>query len=362
MADPLKVLVVGVGNMGVSHAKAYHALDGFEIAGLVSRSIKDRQDLPAELAGYPRFSSYDEALAATKPDVVSINTWPDTHAEYAIKAFEAGAHVFMEKPIATTVEDAEAVVAKAKETGKKLVIGYILRVHPSWAKLVEVGKTLGKPLVMRMNLNQQSSGPAWNWHKNLMESLSPIVDCGVHYVDVMCQLTGAKPVRVHGIGAHLSNETKVHNYGHLHVTFDDGSVGWYEAGWGPMMSEVAYFVKDVVGPKGCVNIVVKQDGSNEAQSDKLSASADIDQHTKTNALKVHYSDIDGQNNFTRKDEWIDMADEPDHQELCNREQALLLKAIREDLDLSEPMQAAVDSLRIVLAADRSILEKRSIEL
>jgi hypothetical protein len=39
------------------------------------------------------------------------------------------------------------------------------------------------------------------------------------------------------------------DYGHLQVTFDDGSVGWYEAGWGPMMSETAFFVKDVVGPR-----------------------------------------------------------------------------------------------------------------
>jgi predicted dehydrogenase len=140
---------------------------------------------------------------------------------------------------------------------------------------------------MRMNLNQQSSGPSWTWHKNLMDSLSPLVDCGVHYVDVMCQMTGAKPVRVHGIGAHLSNEVKVYNYGALQVVFDDGSVGWYEAGWGPMMSEIAFFVKDVVGPKGCVSIVVPQDGQTEAKLDAISTSADIDSHVKTNALKIH---------------------------------------------------------------------------
>ena len=191
------------------------------------------------------------------------------------------------------------MVAKAKAKNRKLVLGYILRVHPSWAKLVEVGKTLGKPLVMRMNLNQQSSGEAWHWHKSLMDSLTPIVDCGVHYVDVMCQLTGAKPVRVHGIGAKLSSETKVQNYGHLHVTFDDGSVGWYEAGWGPMMSEVAYFVKDVVGPNGCVSIpyVVSQEGQQRRKGLRceLSDSADIDQHTKTNAIKIHHAAVGPEN-------------------------------------------------------------------
>ena len=49
------------------------------------------------------------------------------------------------------------------------------------------------------------------------------------------------------------DEVKVYNYGHLHVTFDDGSVGWYEAAWGPMISETAFFVKDVMSPKGSVS-------------------------------------------------------------------------------------------------------------
>ena len=46
----------------------------------------------------------------------------------------------------------------------------------------------------------------------------------------------------------------MYNYGQLQVTFEDGSVGWYEAGWGPMMSETAFFVKDVIGPRGCVSL------------------------------------------------------------------------------------------------------------
>ena len=177
-----------------------------------SRS-RPRRHIPEELSEYPLFDDYETALAELEPDAVSINTWPNTHADFAIKAMDAGAHVFMEKPIGTTNAEAEAVVAKARETDRKLVLGYILRVHPSWIKFVELGKTLGKPLVMRLNLNQQSSGDAWMWHKNLIDSLIPIVDCGVHYVDVMCQLTGAKPVRVHGIGASLWGEAAKQNYG-----------------------------------------------------------------------------------------------------------------------------------------------------
>ena len=363
MQPPVRVLVVGVGNMGRSHARAYYRLDGFEVAGLMSRHIRATAGaLPPELSGAPLFEDFDNALRATRPDAVSINSYPDTHAAYALRAMDAGCHVFMEKPIATTVADAEAVVAKAVATGRKLVLGYILRVHPAWARLVEIGRGLGKPLVMRMSLNQQSSGQAWVWHRNLMQSLTPIVDCGVHYLDVMCQLTGARPVRVHGIGARLSAETTVQNYGHLHVVFEDGSVGWYEAGWGPMMSEVAYFVKDVWGPKGSISIVVKQDGSTEASARQVSASADIDQHTRTNALKLHHADLDAAGNFARADEWLDMSDEPDHQALCEREQSWFLRTIREDIDLTLSMADAVTSLRIVLAAQQSIDEGRVVEI
>jgi predicted dehydrogenase len=107
---------------------------------------------------------------------------------------------------------------------------------------------------------------------------------------------------------------------------------------------------------------MKQDGTTEASSEKVSASADIDTHTKTNALKLHHADIDANNNFTRRDEWIDMSDEPSHQDLCDREQAFFLKAIREDLDLSESMDDAVSSLRIVLAAQQSIDTGRAVDL
>lgn len=344
MPQTIRVLVVGMGNMGVSHAKAYHGLEGFEIIGLCGRHLSVNTELPESLASYPRFDDYSQALDVLQPDAVSINTWPDSHADYACQAFAAGAHVFLEKPLAETVAAAKQVLAMARRTQRKLVIGYILRHHPSWLKLVDLAHTLGKPLVMRMNLNQQSSGQAWQVHKQLMQSLSPIVDCGVHYVDMMCLMTRAAPIKVHAIGASLSDETSQYNYGHLQVQFDDGSVGWYEAGWGPMMSETAFFVKDVIGPKGSASIVMKEGAG----------SSDIDTHTKTNRILLHSADLDTQGQFSQADTVLDMRDEPDHDELCVREQRYFLRAIHEDLDLNQHMDDALNSLRIVLAADQSV--------
>jgi predicted dehydrogenase len=349
MPKTLSVLIAGCGNMGASHAIALNALPGVKICGIVARG-KSKELLNERLGGgHPLFDDYAAALSQTSPDAVCISTYPDTHESFALQAFEKGCHVFIEKPVADTVAGAERVVAAAQKAGKKLVVGYILRHHPSWIKFIEIAQQLGKPLVMRMNLNQQSHGYMWDVHRNLMKSLSPIVDCGVHYIDVMCQMVRSQPVQVSAIGARLTDDIPEgnYNYGQLQIRFADGSVGWYEAGWGPMMSETAFFVKDVIGPRGCVSIVAKEAGGG-GKSDSVEA------HTKTESLRLHHADIDSGNAFLKADEWIDLTDEPDHQELCNREQAYFLKAINEDIDLTDHMQDAVNSLRIAFACDESV--------
>ncbi len=359
MTDPIRILVVGAGHMGRSHSLAYQKIPGFEIAGLCTRSPESRGKLNAELGGgYPEFGDYYEALKETKPDAVSINTYTATHAPYAMAALEAGCHIFIEKPLAETVAEAEQIVDKVKETGRKMVIGYILRVHPSWQRFIEITHTLGKPLVMRMNLNQQACGEMWQTHKNLMASCPPIVDCGVHYVDIMCQMTRSRPVRVSGIGARLTDDLPdgMFNYGQLQVTFEDGSVGWYEAGWGPMMSEVAFFVKDVVGPNGCVSIVADKAG-------EQGQSSNVEAHTQTQALRVHHAELsDDESCFTREDEVIRLDDEPDHEELCVREQQLFLDAIQKNVDMSGHLDDAIQSMRITAAAVESFRTGKTIEL
>ena len=336
----MRVVVAGLGNMGRCHALAYHAHPQAEIVGLVNRSDIA---LPQPLASYPRLETFEQGLGL-KPDLVCIATYSDSHADYAIAAMEAGAHVFIEKPLATTVADAQRVVATAKRLKRKLVVGYILRHHPSWRRFIAEARDLGGPYVFRMNLNQQSNGPTWDTHKALMQTTSPIVDCGVHYVDVMCQITDSDPIRVSGMGLRLSNEIapKMYNYGQLQVWFADGSIGWYEAGWGPMMSTTAVFVKDVISPTGAVSII-----------DQQQTSDDVGGHTKVGSILVHRSS---------GDRLIEMTNEPSHQELCDTEQAFMINAIAQDLDLTRHLHDAIQSLGVCLAADDSIRSGRPVEL
>ena len=171
-----------------------------------------------------------------------------------------------------------------------------------------------------------------------MQTTSPLVDCGVHYVDVMCQVTDARPVRVQGIGLRLSDEIAedMYNYGQLQVTFEDGSVGWYEAGWGPMMSETAFF----------------REGHHQPERRRL------DQRRRQGRVfgyrRAHQGGAACWFTAPSGDRMIDLPDEPGHQQLCDAEQAFVLDAIASDMDLTRHMEDAVRSLQICLAADESI--------
>jgi predicted dehydrogenase len=345
MSQVFRTLVVGIGDMGGSHAKGYNELPGYQIVGfVVAKNVERAKKFASELnLAVPVYTDYYKAMEELKPEVVSINTYADTHTDYSIYAMRQGCHVFMEKPIAKDVAEAEEVQRVFKETNRKLVIGYICRVHPAWMKFIDLSKNLGKPLIMRMNLNQQSFGAEWNLHKTFIGNMPPLVDCGVHYVDVMCQMTRAKPILVQGIAARVSDEVEKDNYGMLQVKFEDDSVGWYEVGWGPMMSKSAYCVKDVIGPKGSISM----------DKDPSIDPSDVSKHSEVEGILIHSSDADATGYAAKKDDYIKLEDTPDHDELCKREQEYLYRAITEDIDLTDFVADAVNSLKVCFAAVES---------
>jgi hypothetical protein len=171
---------------------------------------------------------------------------------------------------------------------------------------------------------------------------------------VMCQITDARAVEVRGMGLRMSGEIApdMYNYGHFQVLFDDGSLGWYEAGWGPMMSETAFFIKDVMSPNGAVSIVV----DSTAKSDSL------DTHTQTDTIRVHRATLGQDGTFSAPDQLLSMAGEPGHDALCAREQDYVYRAITEDIDLTRHMSDAVESLRICIAADESVRSGKPVRL
>jgi predicted dehydrogenase len=214
-------------------------------------------------------------------------------------------------------------------------------------RLIAEARALGGPYVFRLNLNQQSSGPTWEVHKALMQTTSPIVDCGVHYVDVMCQITDAKPrsrCAAWACACRTRSRPTCTITAISRCCSTTARWGWYEAGWGPMMSDTAFFVKDVVAPTARF-----RSGCRKAPSRTT-----IDTHTKTSTIRVH--------RVGQPDQDLSMADEPGHQDLCDARAGLHGPRDPEDIDLTRHMEDAVQSLAICLAADESVRSGQPVKL
>jgi predicted dehydrogenase len=122
-----------------------------------------------------------------------------------------------------------------------------------------------------------------------------------------------------------------------------------------MMSETAFFVKDVVGPKGCASIIA-------GESAARGQSANVDAHTGTQNILIHHSTLTPEGTFAKADEEIALVGEPDHDGLCRLEQEFFLNAILHDNDLTAHMEDAITSMRIVEAADESFRTGKTVEL
>ncbi|MCC3859859.1 Gfo/Idh/MocA family protein [Pseudemcibacter aquimaris] len=250
-----RVLIVGVGRMGFAHAVAASKIQGVEICGLVARNFKKYEKEVATFPGAQLYHDFKTALKKSKPDAVIISTYTDTHALYATLAMEAGAHVFVEKPLGLTRREAGYSIAMARKTGKKLVVGYILRHHAIWKKFVECAKKLTGPYQVKITSNQYSTGAEWELHKNILKAgLSPLTDCGIHYVDIMNQIARGDVIDIKAKGHKDDPEFPVVNDARMTVSYEDGSELYFESGFGPKIYPGEIPIRQVITKDGEVTI------------------------------------------------------------------------------------------------------------
>ena len=193
MSDPVRVGVVGLGYWGPNLARNFHGLPGCELTWICDDSAERLEQVGARLPGARRTTSLDELLAAEDLDAVAIATPVPTHAELARRVLAAGKHCFVEKPLAQSVEDAQAVVDAAAEAGRTLMVGHLLEYHPGLERLRELveGGELGDVRYIygnRLNLGKLRS------EENALWSL------GAHDVSVVLRLAGEEPDECHAFG------------------------------------------------------------------------------------------------------------------------------------------------------------------
>lgn len=215
----LKVGIVGYGGFGRFLHRSWSEVETVEIVAVADESPN------ADAAGLKLYRSAIDLIHGSGVDIVSIATPPSTHTDVACAAMEAGKHVLIEKPIATTMEDARRIVETRDRTGVVATVDFMLRFNPiveiliRWAREKPFG-TLRRVLVENYAQDESLPRDHWFWVQGISGGI--LVEHAVHFIDVVHACTASAPVQVDGFKV-ARDDGRVDRMG-LTAVYDDGLV------------------------------------------------------------------------------------------------------------------------------------------
>lgn len=265
------VALIGCGYMGQAHLTDSASKEKVHIYAVCDIDRERADETAIKYHAEKTYYDAKELIADPAVDIVIIATYPSTHLALLKLCIAHKKHVLCEKPVAGNLEDGYEFAKAVKENPDcKVLVGHILRHNDTYVKVHELiaDGEIGKPIVMRLIHNHNTLGE-WKKYHVLIEETSPIVDCGVHYVDVMRWFTGEEVINVDGTGAAtMAGLSKgKYNYGIINVTLSGGSVGFYEAGWGDSMETES--TTEFIGPEGKIRITYQSDRKSNREDGNL---------------------------------------------------------------------------------------------
>lgn len=257
----LRVALVGCGNIGLkAHLPAYA-----RIPDVVVVAVCDTDErlvaAAAELTEAVPYTDLADVLSKEDVDIVDICTPPSTHAKLSIQAMEAERHVLCEKPIAHTLEDADAMIESARVNGVKLMIGQTRRFDHRYVAMkeqIDAGR-VGQPVFIRRAERQFLPCPADAWYWDPALGGGVILDIGIHVLDLFRWMFGQEPVEVravakavHQAAQKAAQKAGSFDYAMITCKFADGGIGFAETSWAhpSTFGSGLYASLDVVGTQG----------------------------------------------------------------------------------------------------------------
>lgn len=248
------VVLIGCGLMGERHLHDIYTMDNVCVYGVCDLDIEKARLTARKYNAKSYSDSYIEYMQDENTDIIICATYPSSHLTFLKECAKYGKHLLCEKPITATEEEAREFVSIVKSSSIKVQIGYILRFNESYKKIAQMiaDGAIGHPIVLRMNQNHHVMD--WKKYGAILKDSTPVVDCGVHYVDVCRWFTGSEVKEIDGIASRIGDETPEDsfNYGLMTIRMEDGSVAYYEAGWANTIS--ADNRKEFFGPKGRITL------------------------------------------------------------------------------------------------------------
>ena len=250
--DRLRIGVIGLGWFGEIHCETIAGIANMELAALCTRKPERLAEQAAKFGVKKTYTDYRDMLADKDIDAVSIVTMWDQHTDPAIAALEAGKHVFLEKPMASTVADCAKIIAASKTAKGILQIGHICRFNPRYrmAKLAIDEGRIGKIV----SLSSRRNIPA-AWTPTILDKIGPIVGDAIHDTDLMLWFTGDTIVSAYAQTVSVRN-LKFPDIGQTMYRFKGGATATLETVW--CMPEKTPFDIDermsIIGTEGIIHI------------------------------------------------------------------------------------------------------------
>ena len=269
--ERIRVGLIGCGNIGTGgHLPAYAHIPEAELVA-VCDTVEERARKAARLSEAVSYTDYRRLLEREDINMVDICLPTYLHAQVAIAAMEAGKHVLCEKPMAHSLEAADAMIEAAQTNGVKLMIGQVRRFDHRYTSIkaqVDAGK-VGKPVFIRRAERQFLPFPpdAWQWDPKRGGGV--ILDIGIHAADLFRWFFGEDAVEAYAAArsvreaaqAACRGEATPRSYDHAFITykFEGGGVGFVEASWAyPQgFGGALYAQLDVVGTEGKIQYADK---------------------------------------------------------------------------------------------------------
>lgn len=257
MTKTYGVVLIGCGHIGEDHISQIYYRENIRIVAVVDEDAERAQLFARKYGAAMWETDYRSCITRDDVDIVIIATYVNTHLDILRDCLAAGKHVLCEKPIAANLADGEEFCRLAMQAKTHVLVAHILRYNESYRRiraLIQSG-VIGDVKVIRMTQNHHALN--WPRYKRLLADCSPVLDCGVHYYDIIQWFTGARITRVQGIGTVIDNDLAADqvNYGLVSMQLSNGAIAYYEAGWSQNCSSSN--VKEFIGDKGRITLTMK---------------------------------------------------------------------------------------------------------
>jgi UDP-N-acetylglucosamine 3-dehydrogenase len=217
------VAVIGVGAMGRNHARVYAEMSGLELVGVADADPEAASTI-ARRYGTQGYGDYLQLLQEQRPAAVTVAVPTSSHHQVALEVIRRGIHLLVEKPIASSVAEAQEIIAAAQQAGVQLSIGHVERFNPAVIALKRRLKAGDLGRIFQMDARRQGPFPV------RVNDVGVVIDLAVHDLDVMRYVSGAEITRVYSETArrlHSEHEDLLTGL----VRLDDGSVGTLTINW-----------------------------------------------------------------------------------------------------------------------------------